>query len=79
MVNKMATEYKKTFIKKDRTERTMRFVRLSELSMEDYDTYSIPPPNSTPSTKRNYAEGLELVWDLDANDFRCFNWNNVVD
>ena len=75
----MATEYKKKFKKKDNTERVMRFVRLSELSMEDYDVYSIPPPNSTSSGKRKYAEGMELVYDLDANDFRCFNWNSVVE
>jgi len=75
----MATEYKKKFMKKDKTERTMRFVRLSELSVEDYDVYSIPPPSSTPTAKRKYGEGLELVWDLDANDFRCFNWNSVVE
>lgn len=73
----MATEYKKTFIKKDGSERTMKFVRLSELTHNDYDVYSIPPPNDTPSAKRKYAEGMEVVWDLDANDFRCFNWNAV--
>ena len=73
----MATEYKKTFVKKNGDERVMRFVRLSELTKEDYDVYSIPPPNSTSSAKRKYGEGQELVWDLDANDFRCFNWNAV--
>jgi hypothetical protein len=73
----MATEYKKTFIKKDGNERVMRFVRLAELTNSDYDNYSIPPPNSTPSAKRNYAEGMEVVWDLEANDFRCFNWKAV--
>lgn len=75
----MATEYKKKFIKKDGSERVMRFVRLSELSMEDYDVYSIPPPNSTPTAKRKYGEGMELVYDLEANDFRIFNWNSVVE
>jgi len=73
----MATKYTKTFIKKDGSERVMNFVRLSELTKEDYDVYSIPPPNSTPSAKRKYAEGMEVVWDLEANDFRCFNWNAV--
>lgn len=71
----MATEYNKKFIKKDGSERKMRFVRLSELSMEDYDVYSIPPPSG--SAPRKYAEGNELVWDLDSNDFRIFNWNTV--
>lgn len=73
----MATIYNKTFVKKDGGERTMKFVRLSELTYEDYDIYSIPPPNSTNSSKRKYPEGMELVWDLDANDFRCFNWTSV--
>lgn len=73
----MATEYTKTFMKKNGEERVMRFVRLAELTKEDYDVYSIPPPSSTPSAKRKYAEGMEVVWDLEANDFRCFNWNAV--
>ena len=73
----MATEYKKTFIKKNGEERVMRFVRLSELSVEDYDVYSIPPPSSTPSAKRKYGEGMECVWDLEAQDCRCFNWNSI--
>ncbi len=74
----MATIYNKTFIKKDGGQRTMKFVRLSELTYDDYDIYSIPPPNSTPSAKRKYAEGNELVWDLDANGFRVFNWKTEV-
>jgi hypothetical protein len=73
----MATVYTKTFIKKDKTERVMKFVRLSELTENDYDVYSIPPPNDTPSAKRKYSEGMELVFDLEAQDFRCFNWNAV--
>jgi hypothetical protein len=73
----MATEYTKKFIKKDGSERKMRFVRLSELTYSDYDIYSIPPP--TGSAPRKYAEGNELVWDLDCEDFRIFNWKSVID
>lgn len=73
----MATEYTKTFMKKNGEERAMRFVRLTELTKEDYDVYSIPPPNSTPSAKRKYGEGMEVVYDLDVKDYRCFNWNSV--
>ena len=72
-----ATIYRKTFIKKSGEERVMRFVRLSELSIDDYNNLLIPPPSSTPSAKRKYGEGMELVWDLDCGDFRCFNWNSV--
>jgi hypothetical protein len=25
------------------------------------------------------AEGKETVWDLEANNFRVFNWNTTVD
>lgn len=73
----MITKYNKTFVKKDGSERVMNFVRLTELSIEDYNTLCIPPPSSTPSAKRKYGEGMEVVYDLDANDFRCFNWNAV--
>lgn len=73
----MATIYNKTFIKKDGGQRTMKFVRLSELSYEDYDIYSIPPPTGS-EKKKNYAEGNELVWDLDVSGFRVFNWKTEV-
>ena len=72
----MATIYRKTFVKKDGTERTMRFVRLSELTANDYEEMLIPPP--TGSAPRKYAEGNELVWDVEVNNFRIFNWHKEV-
>jgi hypothetical protein len=75
--NKMAQIYNKTFVKKDGEKRKMKFVRLSELTYEDYDIYSIPPPSG--SAPRKYADGNELVWDLDVSNFRVFNWKTVVE
>lgn len=72
----MATIYNKTFKKKDGTDRTMKFVRLSELTTADYDSFGIPPPSG--SAPKKYAEGNELVWDVEANNFRVFNWSSEV-
>lgn len=74
----MAIEYKKTFIKKDGGQRTMKFVRLKELTASDYENYSIPPPSGNSKPKK-FAEGMETVWDLECEDFRVFNWSTVVD
>ena len=74
----MATEYTKKYLKKDGSPRVMKFVRLSELTHSDYDNYSIPPPSAS-AKPRKYAEGNELVWDLECSDYRVFNWKTIVE
>jgi len=54
------------FKKNDGSVRTMKFCRLSDL------------PASISSKKRNMSDGKELVWDLENNSYRYFNWNTVI-
>ena len=28
-------------------------------------------------SEQSYPDGMELVWDLEADNFRVFNWNSV--
>ena len=65
--------YTGTFTKKSGDERTMNFVRLQELP-EQFLNSRITGSGAA----RNLAEGQELVWDVDNNAFRVFNWNTVV-
>ena len=66
--------YKGTFKKKNGSERTMRFLRLVDLP-SDFVTSKIKGA----SKSHILSEGMELVWDIDENDFRIFNRKNVVD
>lgn len=74
--DKMATIYNKTFVKKDGQKRDIKFIRLSELTKEDYETFGVPPPSG--SAPRKLSEGNELVWDVEVNNFRIFNWLQEV-
>lgn len=51
----------------------MRFVSLDNLP-EDFFTSQTKNPNK----KSNLAEGSNLVWDLDKQDFRVFNKNTII-
>lgn len=68
----MATVYNKKFIKTDGSERSMKFVRLTELNDNDYITYGIPREGRN---ARQLSAGQETVWDLEKSAFRIFNWN----
>tara|TARA_B100000676_G_C17900573_1_gene744308 strand:+ start:689 stop:976 length:288 start_codon:yes stop_codon:yes gene_type:complete len=65
--------YTGTFVKKNGDERTMNFVRLNELP----EAFLNSKLTGT-GTKRDLGEGRELVWDVDTNAFRVFNWNTTV-
>ena len=74
--------YTGTFTKADGSARLMRFVRLADLP----DTFlatrvkgNSASEARTAARQKMLAEGKETVWDLDANNFRVFNWNAVVD
>jgi len=52
--------------KKDGTKRKMKFVRLHDMpKMAGKPTSQVP-------------EGSELVWDVEKNGYRVFNWRSVV-
>lgn len=64
--------FKGSFIKKNGEARTMVFSRIKDL------------PNGFVASKivgagseKNYPDGMELVWDLEEDDFRIFNYNTA--
>ena len=66
--------YTGTFTKKDGTSRQMRFVRMAELTEQQKSTIGLIPGAS--ANRQVYLQpGFEIVYDLDAKDFRTFNWN----
>lgn len=71
--NNTVVAHTATFTKKSGENRTMNFVKVNELPKTFVDTQI-----TGTGTNRTLAEGMELVWDLDNNGFRIFNWNTVV-
>ena len=62
--------YEGTFIKKSGEVRTLKFAKLNDL-----------PQGFLPETKgdkRALKEGMELVWDVENNSYRVFNYSTVV-
>ena len=68
---KTVNAYVGTFEKKTGEERSMRFVKASDLPEEFLAS------KTSGGKKRKLSEGNELVWDLDKKQFRVFNWNTV--
>ena len=64
--------YNGTFTKKNGEARTMRFIRITDIP-DKFITAQIKGTGRKPTL----AEGMELVWDLDTNAFRMFNWKTV--
>ena len=65
--------YTGTFVKTNGDIRTMRFVRMADLP-ETFLTGKIKNTGKSSVLK----EGKELVWDLDKNNFRVFDWGTAV-
>jgi len=63
--------YTGTFTKQDGTQRTMRFVRSQDLPQ------SVFTETQRQNTNRNLKEGYEIVFDIERNGFRAFNWNTT--
>jgi hypothetical protein len=64
--------YKGTFKKKNGDSRQMTFARLADLPEQFLETRIIGA-----GSEQKYPEGMELVWDLEADNFRIFNWNTI--
>jgi len=64
--------YKGTFKKKNGELRDMTFARLTDLPGHFLETRIIGA-----GSEQTYPEGMELVWDLEADNFRIFNWNTA--
>jgi hypothetical protein len=65
--------YNGTFLKKDGSERTMRFVKI-----EDLPPIIIDGMIKGTGKKIAVQEGSELVYDLDSKQLRTFNHSTVV-
>jgi len=69
--------YSGTFRKKDGSDRQMRFVRMAELTEQQKSNIGLIPGAS--ANRQIYLQpGFEIVYDLDAKEFRTFNWNATV-
>ena len=66
--------YKGSFIKKNGEERTMIFAHLEDLPA-DYLADRII--GSGPD--KQYPKGMKLVWDLEEDNFRIFNFNAALE
>ena len=78
----MMRKYTGNFTKADGSARLMLFVRLTDLPdsfLESRIKGTGASEARTTARQRMLSEGKETVWDLDANNFRVFNWNAVVD
>ena len=78
----MMRTYTGTFTKADGSARLMRFVRLTDLPdsfLESRIKGTGASEARTTARPKMLAEGKETVWDLEANNFRVFNWNTTVD
>ena len=64
--------YNGKFTKKNGDARTMRFIRMTDIP-EKFIALQVKGTGRKPTL----SEGLELVWDLDTNAFRMFNWKTV--
>ena len=65
--------YKGTFIKKNGDTRDMLFAYIPDLPKTFLDKVISGEGND-----RQYPEGMELVWDLEEDNFRVFNKNTQV-
>ena len=64
--------YKGTFKKKNGESRDMVFARLYDLPQKFLDEKV-----QGAGSEQNYPDGIELVWDLEADNFRVFNWKSA--
>lgn len=64
--------FKASFTKKNGESRTMVFSRIKDLPNGFVASKIVGA-----GTERTYPEGMELVWDLEEDDFRIFNYKTA--
>ena len=62
--------FKGTFKKKNGEIREMLFAHLRDLPDQFLDEKIIGS-----GSEKSYPDGMELVWDIEENEFRIFNWS----
>jgi len=65
--------YKGSFTKKDGSERAMVFTRIDDLPQAFVASKIVGA-----GAEQQYPDGMELVWDLEADNFRIFNWKTSI-
>ena len=73
-MERLIKAYKGTFKKKNGESRQMTLAKLADLPEQFLETRIIGA-----GSEQKYPEGMELVWDLEADNFRIFNWKSVDD
>ena len=68
--------YTGTFIKKSGEVRTMTFAKVNELPKEPIIV--LLPEGKGGQKVKKLPEGMELVWDIENNYYRMFNFKTVV-
>ena len=66
--------YKGTFKKKDGQIREMVFAKIEDLPQK-----FVASKIAGAGSEQKYPAGMELVWDLEADNFRIFNYNTKQD
>lgn len=69
----MVTYYTATFVKTNGENREMKFVKLNDLPNSFLDGKI-----KNKEKQKALTEGHEVVWDIDKNGFRIFNWNTII-
>ncbi len=69
----MIRSYSAKYVKQTGEERKMNFIRFSDLP-EGFLSDKIKGTG----IERNLGVGREVVWDLDNQGFRIFNWNTII-
>ena len=69
----MIRAYSAKYVKKSGEERNMNFIRFSDLP-ESFLNDRIKGTG----IEKNLGLGREVVWDLDNQGFRIFNWNTII-
>lgn len=64
------------FVKKDGQSRVMKFLKISDMTQDQKNNIGLTPDKET--KKKQLAEGSEMVYDVEARDFRVFNWATVT-
>ena len=64
------------FKKKDGELRTMRFLKISDMTDEVKNKLGLEENKET--KKKTIAENSEMVYDIDVKGFRIFNWATVT-
>ena len=68
--------YKGVFKKKNGEIREMSFVRLPDI--DKYNSDFLAERITGDSFPKRYGDGMELVFDLENDNFRIFNWNTAI-